>query len=881
MEQYVKEDASLIKPDYTIKQGKYYSRIHEKHIASYGEYGAANIRDNITATFGKSLVQLEDPNQNNNVLLIGKVQSGKTSNLEMFTALAFDNGFNFVVIYGGYDGTLLSQTTDRFKNTFDIPNKPDYSDDYPVIFTSDDSNILTVDDEIIEDLLDNNKPIFIISMKRPVAMKKVNDLLARIDKSKINAFIIDDEGDQASLNTRKNKIDDASATYAQIVSMKNLLEDPLYLSVTATPQALIFLDEYSRLRPDMIRLIEPGKGYCGVDQYHLYDSGKIELIEDEDQQDLSEGILPETLRNAIRHYIIASAIMHKRRIEKSEMIIHTHRNVDDHSRIYKMVDSYILSFKDQIEYEDDTLNIIKSEFESTYRLYFNYEVRMDNDFEELWGIICSKIIKRIYIILKNSAGQVTQTNEGLRKHKIYIGGDLLQRGVTFDNLVTTYFCRWAKEGGNMDTNLQRARWLGYREKWIDLCKIFTSESIAREFTNLSEIESDLWEQFYSIQKGEMRIEDILIRADNTKQKPTRKGVAAYSSVAFRNKWIKQRVGIFDQNLLKTNNMLVEKIISAYELKDTSAGRRDGGKTAEYALINREDLSELIEHMEEVFDLEPFERKPLLDLITSSGNIPVVLMRDNDGKGRKRAFYPNNKIYALHQGADNREYEKANYLGDTEVIIDKERINIQIHKVVPKKKDSMGKETVLDKEEMKIVSVGRLSITQKRQDVLLKALSELRKNNISFIAYIYGAGEDEDKVKKMVRDYSLEKNVLLMGQQDNVLLKIFDSNCFVLTSDFEGIPNALMEAMSIGIPCISTDCSPGGARLLITDGENGFIVDRGDYLKIAERIMWIGSHKRESEIIGNNATAITKKFSEEKIMDLWENGIKHVGENKNV
>lgn len=96
-------------------------------------------------------------------------------------------------------------------------------------------------------------------MKRPAAMNKVNDLLARIDKSGLKAFIIDDEGDQASLNTKKNKALDASATYASIVSMKDHLNDPLYLSVTATPQALIFLDEYSRLRPDSIRLIEPGK----------------------------------------------------------------------------------------------------------------------------------------------------------------------------------------------------------------------------------------------------------------------------------------------------------------------------------------------------------------------------------------------------------------------------------------------------------------------------------------------------------------------------------------------------------------------------------------------------------------------------------------------
>ena len=630
------------------------------------------------------------------MLLVGKVQSGKTSNLELFTALAFDNGFNLVIIYGGYDGTLLSQTTNRFKKTFDIPNDTDYSDDAPVVFTSDDSaQLLTVDDEIIEDLLDANKPIFLISMKRPAAMNKVNDLLARIDKSNLKAFIIDDEGDQASLNTKKNKSKDVSATYSSIVSMKEHLNDPLYLSVTATPQALIFLDEYSCLRPDSIRLIEPGKGYCGVDAYHLYDSGAIELIDDEDQQDLSDGILVDSLKNALRHYIIASAIMFKRGRKSSEMIIHSHRNVSNHSTIYKMVNVFIQTFKDQVEYNDEEgLEITKNEYTKAYSTYFNSTVQQNYEFECLWNIICEKIVRKIYLILKNSAGQVTQANENLRKYKIYIGGDLLQRGVTFPGLVTTYFSRWAKDSGNMDTNLQRARWFGYREKWIDLCKIFTSETIAREFTNLSEIETDLWEQFYSIQSGEMQIDDILIHADNTRQKPTRKNVATYNTVVFRNKWIKQRVGIFDKNQIAINNLLVDELLSNVTLQDTSAGRLDGMTTARYAMINRTVLSTLIDHMQVIFDLEPFERRPLIELIESSGDIPVILMNDVDGSGRKRSFYPNNKIYALQQGADNKDKDKAIFLGDSHVVVDANQINIQFHKIIPKKKDPSGKVTIL-------------------------------------------------------------------------------------------------------------------------------------------------------------------------------------------
>lgn len=108
MEQYVM-DSKIQVDSVTVTQGKYYKKIYEKHVTSYGDFGAANIRDNITSTFREALIQLNTPSKNNNMLLVGKVQSGKTSNLELFTALAFDNGFNLVIIYGGYDSTLLSK----------------------------------------------------------------------------------------------------------------------------------------------------------------------------------------------------------------------------------------------------------------------------------------------------------------------------------------------------------------------------------------------------------------------------------------------------------------------------------------------------------------------------------------------------------------------------------------------------------------------------------------------------------------------------------------------------------------------------------------------------------------------------------------------------
>lgn len=670
----------------SIFQGEYYTKIYDKHVAAYGQLGANNIRDNIISTYREAQIQIASQNCNNNMLLVGRVQSGKTSNLELFTAVAFDNGYNLVVIYGGYDNTLLGQTTSRFKKTFDIPDTTSFDNSSPVIFSSDDSaQLLSVDDEIIEDLLEANRPIFLISMKRPAAMSKVNALLSKIDRSNLKAFIIDDEGDQASLNTKKNKAKDASATYAEIVRMKTLLCDPLYLSVTATPQANIFLNEYSALRPDRIRLIEPGRGYCGAASYHLFNSDTIKIIND--SEDVA-GRLPLSVKNAINHYLIGSAIMKIRGNATSDMIIHTHRNVSDHGEFYAYIDGYIQEFKDSVKYKDESLPIRKAELLTIYNNYFSNSIQNQYDFDNIFNVVC-EVVKRTYIILKNSAGKITQANEALRKHKIYIGGDLLQRGVTFPKLVTTYFTRWANDGGNMDTNLQRARWFGYRDSYIDICKLFTTEDISREFTTLSEIEEDLWEQFYSIQNGEMDIADILIQAESTKQKPTRRNVANFKAVSFKSRWIKQRVGIFDKLQLEHNNSVVNTALKGLEVRDALVGREDGGKSASYVMMPKERVGELLKQIQAVFDLEPFERKPLADLITPETSIPVILMSGFYEEGRKRSFYRDNKIYALHQGADNKDSDKINYKGDSFVVLNKDCINIQIHKIIPKKESEMG------------------------------------------------------------------------------------------------------------------------------------------------------------------------------------------------
>ena len=670
--------------------GKYYKLVHEKHIAAYGDSGANNIVDNTIETFKEIQLQLLNNKVSNNVLLVGKVQSGKTSNLELLTAIAFDNGYNILVIYGGYDTSLLKQTTDRFIGTFNAKSEISYDGDEPAIFTTDDSlQILSIDDEIMTDLLDSKKPVIFVSMKRPAAMNKINDLFKRLDKSQFKAFIIDDEGDQASLNTAKDKRNNSSATYSAIKEMKKQLSDPMYLSVTATPQANIFLNEWSALRPDSIRLIQPGFGYQGAEAYHITESNIVEFVSDNDHKALVKGFMPDSLWEAIRYFIVASAA--KRKLSSSskeyysDMIIHAFREVSQHSNIYTSVESYIDTIRSDFEYDETEIQSYMSEFKECYDKYFDDFVKAQVSFDDLRDEI-RIVVKKVKVILKNGIGKSTQGNENLKWHKIYIGGDLLQRGLTFKNLITTYFTRWATGGGNMDTNLQRARWFGYRAKYIHLCKIFTTKDIAQEFTALAEIEDDLWDQFAEVENGTLKIDDILIQSDKTKQSPTSKSRVSYSKVSFKKRWIKQKMLVEDISQIYDNNALVDSMISCCAWEETTAGSRVGQATAQYTILAADQLKHLIKVIHSVFDYEPFQKKALLDLL-GQDNLPIILMwkkkETNELKNRYRSMYPDTfKIKALLQGADSSDDDKITYEGDSNVIIDKNKINIQIHCITP-------------------------------------------------------------------------------------------------------------------------------------------------------------------------------------------------------
>lgn len=182
-------------------------------------------------------------------------------------------------------------------------------------------------------------------------------------------------------------------------------------------------------------------------------------------------------------------------------------------------------------------------------------------------------------------------------------------------------------------------------------------------------------------------------------------------------------------------------------------------------------------------------------------------------------------------------------------------------------------------EKKIAFVARFEVVQKRQDLMLSAFRQVVDAYPEYKLVFYGDGPDEEKVRAMTEELKLSENVVFAGVTKDVCGAIRASRMFVLTSDYEGIPNALIEAMAVGLPVIATDCSPGGARMLIEDKRNGLLVPRGDVDAIAAAMKYLIENEQTAEEYGLRAREIVDKYTPDKFYHSWSEYICKVKEYK--
>ena len=172
----------------------------------------------------------------------------------------------------------------------------------------------------------------------------------------------------------------------------------------------------------------------------------------------------------------------------------------------------------------------------------------------------------------------------------------------------------------------------------------------------------------------------------------------------------------------------------------------------------------------------------------------------------------------------------------------------------------------------VVTVGRLT-AQKNQALLIRAFAKVPDRGDRLI--IYGEGELREALTALVRELGLEGRVLLPGLSRDVAEDIRAAKVFVLSSDYEGMPNALLEAMALGLPCVATDCPCGGPAAVIRDGDNGLLIPVGDEQALTAALASLTWDFDAREQLGRAARETAERFRPEAVFLQWQDYIKKI------
>ena len=659
--------------------GKYTTAIGN-YLISDGipEDSVSKIIENAAKTLSYGPDPMSDTPCQKTGIVIGKVQSGKTSNFITLTALAFDNGYNLVVVLGGTKKPLVTQNRERIREYFEATKE------VLVLDTVDYRGEITTNK--IQQFIKMGKKVIIVALKNSTQINYVKDNVFKgssfVDKP---ILIIDDEGDEASLNTlvKKGK---KSSTYSAIESLKALLNRHCFVSVTATPQANLLIDTLDVLSPDFGVLVDPGKGYCGLDVFHSDDNYTVKIPDNETSL-LDPGV-PKSFIKALAMFFVACAIQKNRGMkpgDKMSMLVHPSQKKADHrlvfNKVSKIIDDWISLSNDKADIAyDDVRKILRNAYDEYAKTTVKQIPAFDTIEDDIIQVInmCGRHIV--------NGDSVSKSADDIYDYNIYVGGTMLGRGLTLKGLTITYIIRTAKGVSAADTVQQRARWFGYKTKYLDLCRIFAVSKILNEFQHIREHEEDLWD---TVRLANMQGEDfknmarIFVLSDSLRM--TRQNVAVAEKYTF-SFWNKQRVFQKDSNYISSNN----NVLKSFKTKHVNELRTERyGSGAPFTIISSDFSTVFDEILDKfVFPAETKLNRPLVSKLKAllagkklNPAIDVIWMRDEDGSTSKHPIREDGSIPNYSVGRRPQDLSKpAIYLGDDYQFKKANTMQLQVHMI---------------------------------------------------------------------------------------------------------------------------------------------------------------------------------------------------------
>ncbi len=654
------------------------------------------------------------PTNNDTGIVIGYVQSGKTLSFTTLTALARDNKYQIVIIIAGTTKPLVDQSTDRVKKDLRVNDRYGFEQKWTQI-----KNPKTPEDlEIITGVLDQwadptfpddrCKTILITVMKNGSHLRNLAHLLSGIDLNCVPTLIIDDESDQASLNTRarwaaRNGIDiealsedEVSTIYRRITNLRGIFPHHTFLQYTATPQANLFINIVDRLSPNFIKLLTPGNDYTGGIHFFRENPNLIREIPLNNIPNLNEP--PDTLLEALRYFylgVAAGMVLESYKLpgqHNRSMLIHPSRLQGDHSTFFSWVNTIKESWRRLLSGNDeDERNDLLNAFRVTYN---DLQLTVPDlpSFEALIGNDLIHAIQYTPIIEVNSRRGPTPQIKWQESYSwILVGGQSMDRGFTVEGLTVTYMPRNIGLG-NVDTIQQRARFFGYKRKYLGYCRVFLDQATIDAYTNIVEHEEDVRNRLVDFDINNKHLNDWSREAVLDQILNLTRANILYDDLdrdIFGDDWLRINAPHDTEEYIITNkNALFEFLTPNVNLFTQDKGhinRTEDQKHLVATIPIKDCLEHLLNKLKFTRESDSARYSSLRGIIkryseeNPDENCRVYLMSANslmDWKRRTRRLNRHEEIQQLFQGRNPRTGEVI-YPGDSE-IKDENVLTIQIH-----------------------------------------------------------------------------------------------------------------------------------------------------------------------------------------------------------
>lgn len=510
-------------------------------LSNFKKWDNATIRGSIDVSTDIILDHLANPRADYNFerkgLVIGDVQSGKTANYIGLINKAFDVGYQLIIVLAGMQNDLRSQTQERLDKEvlgyetslidpilngerIGVGKIPEYVADIESLTSRGNNGDYKKKNGIQLFTTSSSKKIAIVKKNTTVLKNLYEDLSSEINlqngKFATPVLIIDDEVDQASVNTKKDPELDPTRINAHIRNIIKLCNKVSYIGYTATPFANIFINSNvsnetfgKDLFPkDFIVCLPKPKGYCGVDEF-FGDKEKTNLelfntIDDYEEfgdclnddgdfkpkSDVEIDNLAPSLKRAIKDFIIASAIR-RSRIKgpvHNGMMINIAQYKSPTTTLRDLVDEYVSNLYNEFMYDRE--RSVDKYKEIFYKNFYPVSARHDkfDDWDDVKTEL-SKVFKLLKVkLLNGDSKDVIDYTISDQSQIIAIGGNKLSRGITIEGLLISYYLRDPKA---YDTAFQMGRWFGYKKDYLDLCRIYTQEFIVNNFIHMMDATNEL------------------------------------------------------------------------------------------------------------------------------------------------------------------------------------------------------------------------------------------------------------------------------------------------------------------------------------------------------------------------------------------------------